>query len=100
MRSKADASGGDARRDLGFLTNPKRFNVALTRAQSLLIVVGNPALLSLDANWKLFIDYVVMNKGYRGISHAGFDRYVIMIFVLCAQNGLGYYLLSGGMIVI
>ena len=68
VRSKADTTGSDALRDLGFLTNPKRFNVALTRAQALLIVVGNPKLLSFDDNWKVFIDYVVNNGGYRGIA--------------------------------
>lgn len=30
----------DARHRLGFLCNPKRFNVALTRAKALLVVVG------------------------------------------------------------
>jgi superfamily I DNA and/or RNA helicase len=29
-----------------------RFNVAITRSQALLIVVGNPKLLSLDEHWR------------------------------------------------
>jgi len=35
-----------------------RFNVALTRAKALMIVVGNPNLLIVDSNWKALIDYV------------------------------------------
>ena len=35
----------DIRYQLGFLSNPKRFNVSVTRAQALLIVVGNPIVL-------------------------------------------------------
>lgn len=35
----------DERHHLGFLNNPKRFNVAISRACALLIVVGNPFLL-------------------------------------------------------
>lgn len=30
---------------LGFLSNPRRFNVAITRARSLLIIVGNPHIV-------------------------------------------------------
>jgi superfamily I DNA and/or RNA helicase len=73
VRSKADTTGSDALRGLGFLTNPKRFNVALTRAQALLIVVGNATLLSIDENWKIFIDFVIKNEGYRGVSMTGFS---------------------------
>lgn len=31
---------------LGFLSNPRRFNVAITRARSLLIIIGNPHIIS------------------------------------------------------
>ncbi|PFX17669.1 putative helicase MOV-10 [Stylophora pistillata] len=46
---------------LGFLNNAKRFNVAVTRAQALLIVIGNPDMLCLDKNWKTFVNYCRAN---------------------------------------
>ncbi|XP_060925046.1 putative helicase mov-10-B.1 [Limanda limanda] len=52
--------------NIGFLANPKRFNVAVTRARSLLIVVGNPEILNKDPTWKKFISYCVKEKGYTG----------------------------------
>ena len=52
---------------LGFLKNPKRFNVTLTRAKALLIVIGNPVTLSHDDNWKKFIHYCRENKAYVGV---------------------------------
>ncbi|XP_075471395.1 helicase MOV-10 [Ascaphus truei] len=51
---------------LGFLKNPKRLNVAITRAKALLIVVGNPIILSKDPNWSRFLNYCTDNGGYRG----------------------------------
>lgn len=33
-------------------SSPQRFNVAVTRAKALLIVVGNPLLLGHDPDWK------------------------------------------------
>jgi len=41
-------------------------NVAITRAQALLIVVGNPTLLSLDPIWRSFLNYVHQGGGWRG----------------------------------
>jgi helicase MOV-10 len=35
----------DVAHKIGFLQNPQRFNVAITRAKALLIVVGNPIVL-------------------------------------------------------
>ncbi|XP_075415581.1 helicase MOV-10 [Tenrec ecaudatus] len=52
--------------NLGFLKNPKRFNVAVTRAKSLLIIVGNPLLLGHDADWKAFLEFCKKNGGYTG----------------------------------
>jgi helicase MOV-10 len=43
--------------NLGFLRNPKRFNVAVTRAKALMIVVGNPLVLQEDMYWGELVDY-------------------------------------------
>ena len=42
---------------VGFLRDWRRLNVAVTRAKSGLIVVGDSATLSRDPNWKAFIEY-------------------------------------------
>ncbi|KAA0713974.1 putative helicase mov-10-B.1 [Triplophysa tibetana] len=51
---------------IGFLKNEKRFNVALTRAKALLIIVGNPIILQTDTNWGRFIKYCKEEGGYSG----------------------------------
>ncbi|NXQ55413.1 SDE3 helicase, partial [Anthoscopus minutus] len=51
---------------LGFLKNPKRLNVAITRAKALLIVVGNPTVLSKDEHWHRFLTYCMEQGGYTG----------------------------------
>ncbi|NXG43462.1 M10L1 helicase, partial [Psilopogon haemacephalus] len=57
---------GDDRHCLGFLSNPKRFNVAITRAKALLIVVGNPHVLVKDPCFCALLEYSVMNGVYVG----------------------------------
>ncbi|RVE65644.1 hypothetical protein OJAV_G00118460 [Oryzias javanicus] len=51
---------------LGFVKDERRFNVALTRARSLLIVVGDPRLLVTDKSWNKFIHYCLKEGAYRG----------------------------------
>ena len=40
--------------------------VAVTRAQALLIVVGDPQVLSLDPLWRSFLNYIYNNGGWTG----------------------------------
>ncbi|EIW74342.1 P-loop containing nucleoside triphosphate hydrolase protein [Coniophora puteana RWD-64-598 SS2] len=53
-------------RRLGFMSEPQRMNVALTRARALLIVVGNPLLLCRDPHWRSFLLYTSQHSGWRG----------------------------------
>ena len=62
VRSSSEGS----RASLGFLACQKRFNVALTRAQSLLVVVGDPTLLLTEPCWREFLRHVVQHGGFTG----------------------------------
>ncbi|KAK9664322.1 hypothetical protein RND81_14G033300 [Saponaria officinalis] len=53
---------------LGFLSNPKRFNVAITRARSLLVIIGNPHIICKDHNWEKLLWRCVDNNSYEGCS--------------------------------
>ena len=67
VRSKViDSILGGGAHGLGFLSSKKRFNVAITRAQSLLVVVGDPHLLCRNEVWLDFISFVVEFGGYTG----------------------------------
>ncbi|CAM0871385.1 unnamed protein product [Alopecurus aequalis] len=52
--------------NLGFLTNHRRFNVAITRARSLLIIVGNPHIITKDRYWDKLLRYCADNGSYQG----------------------------------
>eukprot|EP00026_Physarum_polycephalum_P002172 Phypoly_transcript_02177.p1 GENE.Phypoly_transcript_02177~~Phypoly_transcript_02177.p1 ORF type:complete len:653 (+),score=89.07 Phypoly_transcript_02177:845-2803(+) len=58
VRSKEDHLPDDAKFKLGFCANPKRLNVAISRAQALLIVVGNGNLFGKhDPHWRFLLQY-------------------------------------------
>ena len=59
----------DARHNLGFLHNRKRFNVSITRAQALLVVVGNPFVLQHDPFWRALLTYSCENNCYAGAEY-------------------------------
>ncbi|XP_065066981.1 putative helicase MOV-10 [Rhopilema esculentum] len=70
VRSNEEYLKTDSAFRLGFLKNPKRFNVAITRAQALLVMIGNPFVLSKDKYWKGVLDYCIANGGYTGCSYS------------------------------
>ncbi|EIW74341.1 P-loop containing nucleoside triphosphate hydrolase protein [Coniophora puteana RWD-64-598 SS2] len=53
-------------RNLGFVSEPQRINVALTRARALVIVVGNPLALAEDPYWRTLLLYINQRGGWRG----------------------------------
>jgi len=54
---------------LGFLGHPKRFNVAITRAQALTVVVGNPYALWEDVGgWRQLLEFCADHGAVRGSS--------------------------------
>ena len=73
---RADRShfGFDQQHRLGFVASPKRFNVAVTRARKLLIVVGSPAVLAGDRCWAALLRAAVAAGAYVGCPlPAGFE---------------------------
>lgn len=40
--------------------------VAITRARALLIVIGDPVILSLDPIWRQFLSYIYIHGGWKG----------------------------------
>ena len=82
VRSNTDYVQLDHRARIGFLKDRKRFNVAITRAQALLIVIGNPNILYQvtshlsdseinnysveDSEWRQLLDYAQRLGCYQG----------------------------------
>uniref|UniRef100_A0A9J7XRF5 RNA helicase n=2 Tax=Cyprinus carpio TaxID=7962 RepID=A0A9J7XRF5_CYPCA len=72
--------------NIGFLKNEKRFNVAVTRAKSLLIMVGNPIILQTDTTWGRFINYCIEEKGYTGYDISNLEETDAVVERLLALN--------------
>ena len=47
--------------------------MAVTRAQALLIVVGDPSVLSIDPLWRGFMNYIYLHGGWRGVESPTWD---------------------------
>ncbi|XP_046583747.1 RNA helicase Mov10l1-like [Haliotis rubra] len=75
VRANEKLIGFDLRHTLGFLSNAKRFNVSITRAQALLIIVGNPHVLCQDDKWRSLIRHCVDNGAYVGCELPDFTQY-------------------------
>ncbi|XP_041851865.1 RNA helicase Mov10l1 [Melanotaenia boesemani] len=66
VRSNESVQSDDLQSSLGFLTNPKRFNVAVTRSKALLLIVGNPHVLIMDPCFSALLQYSFINGAYMG----------------------------------
>uniref|UniRef100_A0A803J6K4 RNA helicase n=1 Tax=Xenopus tropicalis TaxID=8364 RepID=A0A803J6K4_XENTR len=82
VRSSKEFATFDENFSLGFVKNPKRFNVAITRAKSLLILVGNPLILGQDPYWSQFLNYCYESGGSRGfhLDSKDLDENVLEMF--------------------
>jgi len=52
---------------VGLIGSDQRFNVAITRAKALLVIVGDPVPLYKDANWSAMLRKCYERKAYRGV---------------------------------
>lgn len=66
VRTRASLLERDLRSGIGLIKQPRRMNVALTRAKELLIVVANPRLLELDLPWQAWLAFCRRHGTYRG----------------------------------
>jgi len=53
----------------GLMASPQRFNVAITRAKALLVIIGDPNALWEDNSWRELLHYAVGHHSYRGCAH-------------------------------
>ncbi len=52
-------------RDIGFLSDVRRMNVAMTRAKKKLVVIGDSGTIGQHEFYSAFLDYINHVNGYR-----------------------------------
>lgn len=66
-QNEAESSNGTVRERLGFMHDPKRFNVAITRAHALCVIVGHADYLEQSGSyWTALIEHIRRNNGVLG----------------------------------
>ncbi|XP_058826639.1 probable RNA helicase armi [Topomyia yanbarensis] len=66
VRTSKSQLQSDLQHALGFVASPRRLNVAISRAKSLLVIFGSPQLLSADKQWQKLLHKAVNNDTYCG----------------------------------
>ncbi|XP_016663111.1 probable RNA helicase armi [Acyrthosiphon pisum] len=67
VRSKSTAGHEkDKKFSLGFLVAQERTNVALSRAKSLLIIIGDPTTMNKNKHWNFVLSQAIKNDNYIG----------------------------------
>ena len=66
VRSNVNDFKFDEKYDIGFVSHPQRFNVAITRAQALLIMIGSEKVLRSSDLWNSMIEYCQQNGALIG----------------------------------
>ncbi|KAI8826542.1 P-loop containing nucleoside triphosphate hydrolase protein [Fimicolochytrium jonesii] len=89
VRTRPSALAKDMENDMGLIGFPKRFNVAVTRAKSLCVVVGRVELLVRDAGWSEWIGGVQTRGGVLRVrSHGDADPVGLEIGGAVLEAGL------------
>ena len=62
-----DAVRSNAVQEVGFLSDGRRLNVAITRAKRKLIIIADSATLSVNSTWQRLFDHAMSNDAYRSV---------------------------------
>lgn len=92
VRSDSNLLQNDFRHRLGFLKNRKRFNVAVTRAKALLIIVGNPFTLRSDVCWRRLLELCRKKGALCGVYYSDGEEHMKDLEDRFAKAGIGVVL--------